>query len=224
MQTHAPAPVITNGRSLAEVEARCRRPLQALRRGGGRCGLAFLSANAGNGYIYSKDQLEISADRFHISTPELTFSGDRNGCAVSVKGEQVQIDLTATTAAPPLLMNGQGQFFFIDLDEQYEFAFPAMSTAGTVAIDNTAYPVTGLSWLDRQWGRLPAGRRDPPDRMLLLNRHLHRDCLRPGVCDQSLEALLSAVARLLDATEWKLDAAPGAVGVDVDLAGADLPR
>jgi len=60
-----------------------------------------------------------------------------------------------TTAAPPVLMNGQGQFFFIDVSDQYEFAFPAMSTTGTVVLDTRTYQVTGISWLDRQWGALP---------------------------------------------------------------------
>lgn len=106
-------------------------------------------------YLYPLEQVELSTDRMDIRTPELTFTGDRNGCALSVKGQGVRIELTTTTAAPPLLMNGQGQFFFIDLDEQYEFAFPAMPTTGTVVIGETTYQVTGASWLDRQWGGLP---------------------------------------------------------------------
>jgi predicted secreted hydrolase len=106
-------------------------------------------------YLYPREQVELSADRMYISTSELTFSGDRNGCAVSVRGKDAQFDFTTTTAAPPVLMNGEGQFFFIDLDEQYEFAFPAMPTTGTVVIDTVTYQVTGTSWLDRQWGGVP---------------------------------------------------------------------
>jgi predicted secreted hydrolase len=52
-------------------------------------------------------------------------------------------------------MNGQGQFFFIDVSEQYEYAFPAMRTTGTVVLDEVTYQVSGTSWLDRQWGALP---------------------------------------------------------------------
>jgi hypothetical protein len=52
--------------------------------------------------------------------------------------------------------------------------------------------------------------RQPLDRLRLVPGHLHRDRLGAGVCDQSLEALLSAVARVLDAAERKLDAAAGA--------------
>jgi hypothetical protein len=106
-------------------------------------------------YLYPREQVELSADRMHISTSELTFSGDRTGRAVSVRAKGARIDLTTTAAAPPLLMNGQGQFFFIDLNEQYEFALPAMPTSGTVVIDTVTYQVTGTSWLDRQWGGLP---------------------------------------------------------------------
>ena len=106
-------------------------------------------------YLYPLDQIELSAERMHISTPELTFTGDRDGCTVRVTGKDASIDITTTNPAPPVLMNGQGQFHFIDLDEQYEFAFPAMPTTGTVVIDAVTYPVTGASWLDRQWGGLP---------------------------------------------------------------------
>jgi predicted secreted hydrolase len=107
-------------------------------------------------YMYPIERVELSADRMYISTPELTFSGDRNGCAVSARGKDTRIDITTTTAAPPVLMNGQGQFFFIDVSEQYEFAFPAMPTTGTVVLNEVAYQVTGTSWLDRQWGGLPS--------------------------------------------------------------------
>jgi predicted secreted hydrolase len=106
-------------------------------------------------YLYQLEQIELSADRMYINTPELTFSGDRNGCAVRVTGQDARIDITTTTAAPPVLMNGQGQFYFLDLDEQYEFAFPAMPTTGTVVIGEVNYEVSGASWLDRQWGGLP---------------------------------------------------------------------
>ncbi len=94
-------------------------------------------------YRYPREQLKVSADRMYIKTPELTFSGDRNGCSVSAP------------VAPPVLMNGQGQFFFIDIDDQYEYAFPAMPTTGTIVIDTVTYQVTGTSWLDRQWGGIP---------------------------------------------------------------------
>jgi predicted secreted hydrolase len=106
-------------------------------------------------YLYPREKVEISAERMYISTPELTFSGDRNGCAVSVRGKDTQIDFSTTTAAPPVLMSGEGQFFFIDLNEQYEFAFPGMPTTGTVVIDAVTYRVSGTSWFDRQWGGLP---------------------------------------------------------------------
>src|SRR5438093_11587020 len=51
---------------------------------------------------------------------------------------------------------------------------------------------------------------------------LDRDRLDLGVGPQGLEALLAAVAGALVSAERQLDAAAGAVGVDVDLAGADL--
>jgi predicted secreted hydrolase len=107
-------------------------------------------------YLYRREQVGVSADRMSISTPDLTFTGDRNGCAASFEGKDLRIDLSTTTASPPVLMNGEGQIFFIDLREQYEFAFPAMPTTGTVVLDTVTYQVTGTSWFDRQWGGLPS--------------------------------------------------------------------
>ncbi|MFD5074532.1 lipocalin-like domain-containing protein [Streptomyces sp. NPDC058371] len=106
-------------------------------------------------YIHPLDQVEIGTDRLNLVTPELTWTGDRNGYTMSVKADVAQIDITATSSGPPLLMNGQGQVRFLGLDEQYDFAFPAMNTSGTVVLDSQPYDVTGISWLDRQWGGLP---------------------------------------------------------------------
>ena len=106
-------------------------------------------------YFYPIERVGLGTDRVDISTPELTFRGDRNGCAVRVAGKDAQIDITTTTAAPPVLFNGQGQVAFLGVDEQYDFAFPAMPTTGTVVLDQVAYQVTGISWLDRQWGGVP---------------------------------------------------------------------
>jgi hypothetical protein len=94
-------------------------------------------------YMYPREQVDLSADRMSISTPELTFSGDRNGCTLRARGKDAQIDITTTTEAPPVLMNGQGQFFFIDVSEQYEFE-------GTATVTGTyqGQPVTGHGFLE----------------------------------------------------------------------------
>jgi hypothetical protein len=38
-------------------------------------------------YLYPREQVELSADRMYIRTPQLTFGGDRHGCAVSFRGK-----------------------------------------------------------------------------------------------------------------------------------------
>jgi len=106
-------------------------------------------------YIHPLGQVEVGTEGMYISTPELKWTADRKGSALALKAEDVRIDLTTTTTGPPLLMNGEGQMFFLGLNEQYEYAFPAMKTTGAVVLDSSTYEVTGISWLDRQWGGLP---------------------------------------------------------------------
>ena len=40
-------------------------------------------------------------------------------------------------------------------DPNYEYAFPRMSTVGTLTAEGATRRVSGTSWLDRQWGPLP---------------------------------------------------------------------
>ncbi|WP_418952367.1 lipocalin-like domain-containing protein [Streptomyces chartreusis] len=39
---------------------------------------------------------------------------------------------------------------------RYEFALPSMRTTGTLSVRGRSHRVSGESWLDRQWGRVPA--------------------------------------------------------------------
>ncbi|MFE2520703.1 lipocalin-like domain-containing protein [Streptomyces mirabilis] len=90
-----------------------------------------------------------------MSTPELTWTGDRNVYMLSVKGEDARIDFIATASGPPLLMNGQGRCSSSGSTSRTSSRSPAMGTTGTVVLDSQPYEVTGISWLDRQRGRLP---------------------------------------------------------------------
>ena len=105
-------------------------------------------------YAYPLDAIEIRSDRFSISTPELTITGDRDRYTLRLEGNEVKLHITGEASAPPVLMNGQGQTLFIDVD-QYEYAFPAMTTTGSITRQDATIKVTGISWLDRQWGDLP---------------------------------------------------------------------
>jgi predicted secreted hydrolase len=40
-------------------------------------------------------------------------------------------------------------------DVNYEYAFPAMRTVGTLNVKGRTRRVSGVSWLDRQWGPVP---------------------------------------------------------------------
>ncbi len=50
-------------------------------------------------YLYPREQVELSADRMYISTPQLTFGGDRHGCAVSFRARRR--GSTSSSSPPP---------------------------------------------------------------------------------------------------------------------------
>lgn len=97
-------------------------------------------------YIHPLDQVQVGTDRFSLSTPELTWTGDRDGYTLSVKGDDVRIDLTATSSGPPLLMNGQGQMLFL--------ALTAVHPDGTHVVAPTMLPVEATdAWTSPRTGR-----------------------------------------------------------------------
>ncbi|MER7178632.1 lipocalin-like domain-containing protein [Streptomyces hyaluromycini] len=114
-------------------------------------------------------------------------------------------------------MNGQGQMLFRGLDEQYEFAFPAMTTSGSVVLDSQSYEVTGTSWLDRQWGGLP----DLFTHSLGRSPEAARSSARPPspmnwiwICPQFDNGINIAVARLRDMVNQQIFLALTAVHPD----------
>jgi predicted secreted hydrolase len=101
---------------------------------------------------YSPDQTSFSTTALDIRTPSATLSGPmdtmRLHATLPVVGE---INLTLSARGPALYNNGTGLMPFLG-GTSYYYSLPSLATQGTLKVNDRTYPVTGESWLDRQWG------------------------------------------------------------------------
>ncbi|NYH87966.1 lipocalin-like domain-containing protein [Actinopolymorpha rutila] len=105
-----------------------------------------------NSQSYSHDQTSFSTTALDIRTPSATLSGPMDAmrlhATLPVVGE---INLTLSAEGPALYNNGTGLMPFLG-GTSYYYSLPSLATQGTLEVNNRTYPVTGESWLDRQWG------------------------------------------------------------------------
>ncbi|MEM9664241.1 MAG: lipocalin-like domain-containing protein [Bacteroidota bacterium] len=83
------------------------------------------------------------------------FSADPSGLPMEIEfaTDEVALDLTLTPAKPHVLQGDRG------LDPKgegvgnasYYYSFTRLNTTGTVTVGTDTRPVSGLSWLDREW-------------------------------------------------------------------------
>ncbi len=60
------------------------------------------------------------------------------------------LNLTLSARGPALYNNGAGLLPFLG-GTSYYYSLPSLASQGTLTENNHTYPVTGQSWLDRQW-------------------------------------------------------------------------
>ncbi|TCC49541.1 hydrolase [Kribbella pittospori] len=100
---------------------------------------------------YSPDQTRFSATELDIRTPSATLSGPMDAMRLQATLPVGEIDLTLSARGPALYNNGTGLMPFLG-GTSYYYSLPSLATKGTLKLNSRAYPVTGESWLDRQWG------------------------------------------------------------------------
>lgn len=69
----------------------------------------------------------------------------------SAKGFSIQFELTSVK---PVILQGEKGFSQkggADSNASYYYSSPRLETTGTVKIDQTHYPVNGLTWFDHEW-------------------------------------------------------------------------
>lgn len=98
------------------------------------------------------DQTTFSTTELNLRTPTASLSGPMSAmqlhATLPAAGE---IDLTLSALGPALYNNGTGLMPFLG-GTSYYYSLPSLASRGTLTVNNHSYPVTGQSWLDRQWG------------------------------------------------------------------------
>ncbi|WP_171075284.1 lipocalin-like domain-containing protein [Nonomuraea basaltis] len=100
---------------------------------------------------YPLDQTSFSATELDIRTPTATLSGPMEAMRLHATLPEGEIDLTLKAQGPVLYNNGTGLIPFLG-GTSYYYSLPSLATQGTLKVKDHTYPVTGESWLDRQWG------------------------------------------------------------------------
>ncbi|CAB1276076.1 lipocalin-like domain-containing protein [Candidatus Nitrosacidococcus tergens] len=68
------------------------------------------------------------------------------------KTENVSIDLVLEPLKIPFYFGDDSQ---ISMGSFYAYTLPRLMTKGTIKMKDSSYPVTGLSWFDHSWGKIP---------------------------------------------------------------------
>jgi hypothetical protein len=97
-----------------------------------------------------------SEGRLDIKTPGLSWTGDVTRQSVQVDTPWGSLDVRMVPTGPAMNYASTGVFDLADGVPNYQFALPEMRTSGTLVVDGRKHKVRGTSWLDRQWGEIPA--------------------------------------------------------------------
>lgn len=105
--------------------------------------------------------LRASADqeKLFVKTPKSSISGTLDEMHIQSKLENASIDLTLKAIGHPLYNKGTANFDLLGMDV-FQYSIPTLATTGTLTLDGHQFPISGVSWFDRQWQNQKLG---PPN-------------------------------------------------------------
>ncbi len=94
------------------------------------------------------------ADPFQVWLEDWSIKSNDKVWQLHASDTDIAIDLTLSPVKPPVLngIDGLSQKSSEPRNASYYYSIPRLRTVGTLQIKNENYSVTGLSWLDREWG------------------------------------------------------------------------
>jgi predicted secreted hydrolase len=94
----------------------------------------------------------VSGDRFDLRVGTWEMQGDGRTYRLVAQTEDVSFDLDLTVQSPAMLHDRDGLVDFQQAGVSYYYSRPRLDVKGLVTTADGAEHVTGLAWLDKQWG------------------------------------------------------------------------
>ena len=98
---------------------------------------------------YSEGALDLSwggQDRWYRTAT------DPSAYSLETYGSECRLDLTLTSAKPPLLVGGDGLLGWSSDQSTYYYSLTRLEVEGEIEIQGVTSTVTGIGWMDHQWG------------------------------------------------------------------------
>jgi predicted secreted hydrolase len=97
--------------------------------------------------------LRVQGDgRYQLAVGGWRMGGEGDDHYLQADGGDYAIDLKLHSAKPPVLHNGIGWLSFGPVGDSYYYSRTRMEVDGTLRDGNASERVTGLAWMDHQWG------------------------------------------------------------------------
>ena len=96
--------------------------------------------------------LEATLGEFDLSTIGWRMSGNAETYHLSFQAGDYTVELEAVSQKPAVLHDGSGLVDLGVAGKTYYYSRTDLKTAGTVSVSGVSHPVTGVSWMDHQWG------------------------------------------------------------------------
>ncbi|MGK4005454.1 lipocalin family protein [Sorangium sp. So ce1036] len=106
--------------------------------------------------LYTMIRSKVARSRFEVRAPSAFMGGTLDNLTIKADVEDARIDLSMKAHGHPLFNRGTGRFDMLGMDV-FQYSIPALGTTGSIRIDGTDHPVSGVSWFDRQWQDQPLG-------------------------------------------------------------------
>lgn len=102
-----------------------------------------------------------SGDPYRVFLKDWSAQGTGDVATLKAVADRYSINLDLRSLKPAMLQgenaNGLSQKSSDVGNASYYYSLPRMETTGTVTINNQEYEVTGLSWMDHEWGTSALG-------------------------------------------------------------------
>jgi predicted secreted hydrolase len=82
-----------------------------------------------------------------------SIRGDGTGARLAGVMDGYVLDLAVTPTKPAVIHGSDGTVDMGDVSPSFYYSQTRMAAVGTLTVDGAAVPVTGIAWMDHQWGK-----------------------------------------------------------------------